>query len=359
MLYKLIYIFQEEISLLNVFRYITFRTIIAALSALMVVLFFGQWGIARLRALQIGQFIREDGPPNHKGKAGTPTMGGCLMLPVILIATILWVDLQNIYVWLAVVVILGFGAIGFVDDYLKRIRKSSKGLTARAKFGLQFLVALGVVALLYMYPGFDSRLMLPFFKNIRPDLGPWYIPFAVFIIVGASNAVNLTDGLDGLAIGPIIVAFASYLIFSYLAGHVKIADYLQIPYVAGTGELSVLCGAVVGAGLGFLWYNAYPAEVFMGDVGSLPLGAVLGLVAVITKQEFVLVLVGGLFVVEALSVIFQVAWFKISDGRRIFRMAPLHHHFELKGWPESKVTVRFWIISLILALLAIGTLKLR
>jgi len=359
MLYKLIYIFHEEISLLNVFRYITFRTIVAALSALTVVLFFGQWGIGRLRALQIGQFIREDGPPNHKEKAGTPTMGGCLMLPVILISTILWVDPSNIYVWLAVVVILGFGAIGFVDDYLKRVRKSSKGLTARAKFGLQFLVALVVVVLLYLYPGFDSRLMVPFFKNLRPDLGLWYIPFALFIIVGASNAVNLTDGLDGLAIGPIIVAFASYLIFSYLTGHVKIAEYLQIPYVAGTGELSVLCGAVVGAGLGFLWYNAYPAEVFMGDVGSLPMGAVLGLVAVITKQEFVLVLVGGLFVVEALSVIFQVAWFKISDGRRIFRMAPLHHHFELKGWPESKVTVRFWIISLILALLAIGTLKLR
>lgn len=359
MLYKLIYMFHEEISLLNVFRYITFRTIVAALSALTVVLFFGQWGIGRLRDLQIGQFIREDGPPNHKGKAGTPTMGGCLMLPVILVSTLLWVDLQNIYVWLSVVVILGFGGIGFVDDYLKRVRKSSKGLTAKAKFSLQFLVALAAVGLLYLYPGFDSRLMLPFFKNIRPDLGLWYIPFAVFIIVGASNAVNLTDGLDGLAIGPIIVAFASYLIFSYLAGHVKIAEYLQIPYVAGSGELSVLCGAVVGAGLGFLWYNAYPAEVFMGDVGSLPMGAVLGLVAVITKQEFVLVLVGGLFVVEALSVIFQVAWFKISDGRRIFRMAPLHHHFELKGWPESKVTVRFWIISLILALLAIGTLKLR
>jgi phospho-N-acetylmuramoyl-pentapeptide-transferase len=281
------------------------------------------------------------------------------MLPVILISTILWVDPSNVYVWLAVLVVLGFGGIGFVDDYLKRVRKSSKGLTARDKFGLQFLVALAAVVLLYLYPGFDSRLMVPFFKNIRPDLGLWYIPFAVFIIVGASNAVNLTDGLDGLAIGPIIVAFASYLIFSYLTGHVKIAEYLQIPYVAGTGELSVLCGAVVGAGLGFLWYNAYPAEVFMGDVGSLPMGAVLGLVAVITKQEFVLVLVGGLFVVEALSVIFQVAWFKISDGRRIFRMAPLHHHFELKGWPESKVTVRFWIISLILALLAIGTLKLR
>lgn len=359
MLYKLIYIFHEEISLLNVFRYITFRTIVAALSSLMVVLFFGQWGIGKLRDLQIGQFIQEDGPPNHKGKAGTPTMGGCLILPVILISTLLWVELRNAYVWLAVVVILGFGGIGFVDDYLKRIRKSSKGLSARAKFGLQFLVALTVVGLLYLYPGFDSRLMVPFFKELRPDLGLWYIPFAVFIIVGASNAVNLTDGLDGLAIGPIIVAFASYLVFSYLSGHVKIAEYLQIPYVAGTGELSVLCGAVVGAGLGFLWYNAYPAEVFMGDVGSLPMGAVLGLVAVITKQEFVLVLVGGLFVVEALSVIFQVAWFKLSDGRRIFRMAPLHHHFELKGWPESKVTIRFWIISLILALLAIGTLKLR
>ncbi|MBW1941458.1 MAG: phospho-N-acetylmuramoyl-pentapeptide-transferase, partial [Deltaproteobacteria bacterium] len=232
-------------------------------------------------------------------------------------------------------------------------------LSMKAKFTLQVLVALVVAIILDLYPGFDSLLNVPFFKNVTPDLGWLYIPLVVFIIVGSSNAVNLTDGLDGLAIGPIVVAFTSYLIFSYMSGHVKIATYLQIPYVAGTGELSVLCGAVVGAGLGFLWYNAYPAEVFMGDVGSLPLGAVLGTVAVITKQELILILVGGLFVVETLSVIFQVVYFRLTGGQRIFRMAPIHHHFELKGWAESKVTVRFWIIAIILALLSVSTLKLR
>ncbi len=252
-----------------------------------------------------------------------------------------------------------FGAIGFADDYLKTVRKSSKGLSAKAKFALQVLAALVVAVSLYLSPGFDCRLNLPFFKNIAPDLGIGYILLTVFIIVGASNAVNLTDGLDGLAIGPIIIAFSSYLIFAYLAGHVRIANYLGIPYVAGTGELSVICGAVVGAGLGFLWFNAHPADLFMGDVGSLPLGAVLGTVAVMTKQEIVLMLVGGIFVVETLSVIFQVAYFKMTGGRRIFRMAPLHHHFELKGWPEAKVTVRFWIIAIVLALLSISTLKLR
>jgi phospho-N-acetylmuramoyl-pentapeptide-transferase len=246
-----------------------------------------------------------------------------------------------------------------VDDYLNKVRKSSKGLSGKAKFTLQVLAAFVVALSLYLSPGFDSRLNLPFLKNVTPDLGIVYIPLAIFIIVGASNAVNLTDGLDGLAIGPIIIAFSSYLIFAYLAGHVRIANYLGIPYVAGTGELSVLCGAVVGAGLGFLWYNAHPADLFMGDVGSLPLGAVLGTVAVMTKQEIVLILVGGIFVVETLSVIFQVAYFKMTGGRRIFRMAPLHHHFELKGWPEAKVTVRFWIIAIVLALLSISTLKLR
>jgi phospho-N-acetylmuramoyl-pentapeptide-transferase len=309
--------------------------------------------------MQVGQPIREDGPPNHKSKAGTPTMGGCLILPVVLLSTVLWADIQNVFVWLALFVVVTFGLIGFSDDYLKTVRKSSRGLSVKAKFALQALFAFIVALILYEYPGFDTQLSIPFFKEVTPDLGLWYIPLAIFIIVGASNAVNLTDGLDGLAIGPIIVAFTSYVVFAYLAGHVRIADYLQIPYVAGTGELSVLCGAVVGAGLGFLWYNAFPADVFMGDVGSLPLGAVLGTVAVITKQEIVLVLVGGLFVVETLSVIFQVAYFRMTGGRRIFRMAPLHHHFELQGWPESKVTVRFWIIAIILALLSISTLKLR
>lgn len=359
MLYKLILLFHEDLSWLNVFRYITFRTIISALSSLILVFVFGTWVIGKLRAMQVGQQIREDGPPNHMDKAGTPTMGGCLILPLVMISILFWADMVNIYVWLVLIVVLGFGLIGFADDYLKVVRKNSKGLSARAKFSAQVLVALVVAVALCLYPGFDTQLNFPFFKTVTPDLGWWYAPLAVFIIVGSSNAVNLTDGLDGLAIGPIIIAFTSYLIFSYLAGHVKIANYLQIPYVAGAGELAVLCGAVVGAGLGFLWYNTFPAELFMGDVGSLPLGAVLGTVAVMTKQEFVLVLVGGLFVVEALSVIFQVGYFKMSGGHRIFRMAPLHHHFELKGWPEAKVTVRFWIIAIILALMSISTLKLR
>jgi len=359
MLYKLIYFFHTEISSLNVFRYITFRTILATLFALVILFVSGDWVIRKLREMQVGKHIREDGPANHKGKAGTPTMGGCLILPVIILTTLLWGDLSNLYVWLVLFVLCCFGAIGFADDYLKKVRKSSKGLSGKAKFTLQVLAALVVAVSLYLSPGFDSRLNLPFFKNIAPDLGVVYIPLVVFIIVGASNAVNLTDGLDGLAIGPIIIAFSSYLIFAYLAGHVRIANYLGIPYVAGTGELSVLCGAVVGAGLGFLWYNAHPADLFMGDVGSLPLGAVLGTVAVMTKQEIVLILVGGIFVVETLSVIFQVAYFKLTGGRRIFRMAPLHHHFELKGWPEDKVTVRFWIIAIVLALLSISTLKLR
>jgi phospho-N-acetylmuramoyl-pentapeptide-transferase len=359
MLYKLIYLFHTDLSWLNVFRYITFRTILATLSALLIVFFIGDWVIRRLRVMQVGQHIREDGPPNHKGKAGTPTMGGCLILPIVLISTLLWAELKNIYVWLVLFVLVAFGLIGFVDDYMKTVRKSSKGLTAKGKFSLQVLAALVVAIILYLHPDFDARLYFPFFKTVTPDLGWAYVLLVVFIIVGASNAVNLTDGLDGLAIGPIVIAFTTYLVFSYLAGHVKIANYLQIPYVAGSGELTVLCGAVVGAGLGFLWYNAFPADLFMGDVGSLPMGAILGTVAVITKQEFLLLLVGGIFVVETLSVIFQVAYFKMTGGRRIFRMAPLHHHFELKGWPESKVTVRFWIIAIVLALLSFSTLKLR
>ena len=359
MLYKLIYLFHTDFSWLNVFRYITFRTILSTLTALIICFIFGGWAINRLRAMQVGQYIRDDGPPNHKSKEGTPTMGGCLILPAIMLSIIFWAEPDNIYVWIVMFVILSFGAIGFADDYLKIATKSSRGLSVIAKLCLQILAALIVALVLYNYHGFDSRLNLPFFKGIAPDLGPGYILFIVFIIVGASNAVNLTDGLDGLAISPLIVAFGSYLIFAYLAGHVKIATYLQIPYVSGTGEISVICGAVVGAGLGFLWYNAYPAEVFMGDVGSLSLGAVLGTVAVITKQEVVLALVGGLFVFEALSVIFQVVYFKLTGGQRIFRMAPIHHHFELKGWPEPKVIVRFWIIALILALFSIGTLKIR
>ena len=359
MLYKLIYLFHADYSWLNVFRYITFRIIISALFSLIIFFILGGWAIRKLQSMQVRQYIREDGPPNHKSKEGTPTMGGCILIPIIIATALMWGELQNIYVWLSIFILVSFGSIGFADDFLKMARKDSKGLSARAKFSLQILGALIVAIVLFIYPGFDTHLNIPFFKKITPDLGIWYIPFAVFIIAGFSNAVNLTDGLDGLAIGPIIVAFISYLIFSYSAGNVKIASYLQIPYVAGSGELSVLCGTIVGTGLGFLWYNTYPAEIFMGDVGSLPLGAVLGTVAVITKQELVLIIVGGLFVFETLSVIFQVAYFKITGGHRIFRMAPIHHHFELKGWPECKVTVRFWIIAIILALLSMGTLKLR
>lgn len=359
MLYKLIYLFHGDVSWLNVFRYITFRTLLSALTALAVCLLFGGPVIRRLRAMQVGQYVRDDGPPNHKDKEGTPTMGGCLIIPAVTASTLCWADPFNPYVWLVLFVCLAYGAIGFMDDYLKTVRRTSKGLSASAKFLLQVGAALIVAWILYAYPGYDTRLNLPFLKTVSPDLGWWYIPMVVFIITGASNAVNLTDGLDGLAIGPVTVAFGTYLVFTYLSGHVRLANYLQIPSVPGAGEMAVFCGAVVGAGLGFLWYNAFPAEVFMGDVGSLPLGAVLGTVAVITKQEIVLALVGGLFVFEALSVIFQVAYFKITGGQRIFRMAPIHHHFELKGWPEPKVIVRFWIIAIILALLSISTLKLR
>ncbi len=359
MLYQLFYHFHAELSWLNVFRYITFRTILATLTALLICFLFGPWVIARLRTLQASQVIREDGPPNHHVKAGTPTMGGCLIVPAIVLATLFWADPANLYVWIVVFVIVAFGAIGFTDDYLKIARKNTRGLSPKAKLALQAAVALAVALFLKLHPGFDAHLHFPFFKQFAPDLGWGQVVLVVFIIVGSSNAVNLTDGLDGLAISPLIVAFACYLVFAYLAGNVKIASYLQIPYVPGTGELAVICGAVVGAGLGFLWYNAYPAEVFMGDVGSLSQGAVLGTVAVLTKQEVILALVGGLFVFEALSVIFQVGYFKLTGGERIFRMAPIHHHFELKGWPEPKVIVRFWIIAIVLALLALSTLKLR
>jgi len=277
----------------------------------------------------------------------------------VILTTLLWVEPENRYVWIVLFVAVFFGLIGFVDDYLKVSRKNSRGLRVATKFFFQLMTALVVALILYLEPGFNTRLNLPFLKTIDPDLGLWFIPFVMFVIVGASNAVNLTDGLDGLAIGPLIIAFGTYLVFSYIAGHAKIAGYLQIPYVSGAGEISVICGAVVGTGLGFLWYNAYPADIFMGDVGSLSLGAILGTVAVITKQELALILVGGLFVFEALSVISQVAYFKLTGGHRIFRMAPIHHHFELKGWAEPKVIVRFWIISIILALLSFSTLKLR
>jgi phospho-N-acetylmuramoyl-pentapeptide-transferase len=286
-------------------------------------------------------------------------MGGTLILFSIVVSTLLWANLTDYFVWIVLLVTIGFGGIGFIDDYLMQIKKQSKGLTVRNKLLLQTILAMIIGALVYISPDFSTRITIPFFKHISPDFGWGYILFAALVIIGTSNAVNITDGLDGLAIGPFIVASATYMVFAYVAGHVKIANYLQINYIAGSGEVAVFCGAMVGAGMGFLWFNAYPAQIFMGDVGSLALGAAIGTVAVITKQEILLILVGGLFVIETLSVIFQVGFFKMTSGRRIFRMAPLHHHFELKGWPEPKVIVRFWIISIALALIAMSTLKLR
>ncbi|MGD8757938.1 MAG: phospho-N-acetylmuramoyl-pentapeptide-transferase, partial [Deltaproteobacteria bacterium] len=289
----------------------------------------------------------------------TPTMGGLLILFAIVSATLLWGNLTNVFVWIVLLVTVSYGAIGFVDDYLMERKKQSQGLRGRAKLLAQVFIGLIVGGILYARPDFDTHVSVPFLKGINPDLGWGYILFAALVIVGTSNAVNLTDGLDGLAIGPVTVAAATYVVLSYVAGHVKIANYLQIQYVPGSGELAVFCGTVVGAGMGFLWYNTYPAQVFMGDVGSLPLGGALGAAAVMTKHEILLALVGGIFVIEALSVIFQVGFFKVSNGRRIFRMAPIHHHFELKGWAEPKVIVRFWIIAIFLGLLSLSTLKLR
>ncbi|MBW2591788.1 MAG: phospho-N-acetylmuramoyl-pentapeptide-transferase [Deltaproteobacteria bacterium] len=359
MVYHFLYPLHTIFSGFNVFRYITFRTICAGLTALLICFFLGPWVIRKLSALQVRQYVRDDGPQTHLKKAGTPTMGGILIISSVTVSALLWSDLSNYFIWIVLLVTLGFSGVGFVDDYLMQVKKQSKGLSARNKLALQIVIALLAGVLVYVNPGFDTRVTLPFFKNISPNLDWGYIFFAALVIVGASNAVNLTDGLDGLAIGPVIVAAGTYMIFAYIAGHVKIAGYLQVSYIAGGGEISIFCGALAGAGMGFLWFNAYPAQIFMGDVGSLPLGAALGTVAVITKQEILLVLVGGLFVIEALSVIFQVSFFKATNGRRIFKMAPLHHHFELKGWPEPKVIVRFWIIAITLALISISTLKLR
>jgi phospho-N-acetylmuramoyl-pentapeptide-transferase len=309
--------------------------------------------------MQLGQYIREDGPETHLKKAGTPTMGGTLMLFSIAVSTLLWANLTNYYVWIVLLVTLCFGIIGFIDDYLMQVKKHSKGLSGKGKLFLQTFIALITGILVCSYPEFDTQVTIPFFKKVSPDLGWGYVFFAALVIVGTSNAVNLTDGLDGLAIGPVIIATVAYIVFAYVAGHVNIARYLQINYVSGSGEIAVFCGVLAGAGIGFLWFNTYPAQIFMGDVGSLSLGAALGTVAVITKQEILLTIVGGLFVIEALSVIFQVGFFKMTNGRRIFKMAPLHHHFELKGWSEPKVIVRFWIIALALALISMSTLKLR
>ncbi len=358
MLYHLLYPLHQTYGFFNVFRYITFRTVVAALAALLLSFLIGPVLIRRLTARQIDQPIRPEGPETHLAKAGTPTMGGTLVLFSMVLATLLLVDLANWYVWIVLGVTLGFAAIGFIDDYRKLSLANSKGLAGRVKLGWELAIGLAVGACLCGLPEFDTMLYFPFFKDLQFDLGWGYVPFAAVVIVGASNAVNLTDGLDGLAIGPVMTTAFTYGVFSYVTGNMKYAEYLQLPYIAGVGELAIFCGALLCAGLGFLWFNAYPAMMFMGDVGALPLGAALGIVALLTKQEIVLLVAGGVFVVEALSVILQVASFKLRH-KRIFRMAPIHHHFELQGWPEPQIIVRFWIVSIVCALVALSTLKLR
>jgi phospho-N-acetylmuramoyl-pentapeptide-transferase len=360
----------------RVFRYLTFRTAFASITALLICLLLGPWLIARLKEFQIGQYIRQEGPSSHQSKAGTPTMGGVLINVAILVPTLLWADLSNLMVWLVMLATLAFGAVGFYDDYAKIRNRRNEGLSGRNKIYFQVLISflVGVVLLfLTAHGSYSTRLMVPFFKNFSPDLlihslmtRTYTYPFAfiffflfvVLVIVGSSNAVNLTDGLDGLAIGCMIVAAGALTILTYVTGHAVFARYLELNLIPQVGEVTVFCGSMVGASLGFLWYNAFPAEIFMGDVGSLALGGAIGTVAVIIKQEILLLFIGGVFVAEALSVILQVASFKMY-GRRIFKMAPLHHHFEMKGWTESKVITRFWIAALVLALFSLSTLKLR
>jgi phospho-N-acetylmuramoyl-pentapeptide-transferase len=353
---------RTQLSVLNVTRYITFRTAAASLSALAISLILGPWMIRKLREFQIGQVIRQEGPQTHRPKAGTPTMGGLLILTASLVPTLLWADLTNVYVWIAVLTTAAFGAIGFADDYMKIAGRSHHGLRPRYKMGYQVLIGIvvGIVLLVLAHEGvYNTRLVFPFFKRLVPDLGWWYLIFAVFVLTAESNAVNLTDGLDGLAISIFAIAAAAYTALAYVTGHRVFADYLLLVRFPLAAELTVFCGALVGASLGFLWYNSYPAEIFMGDVGSLALGAALGTVAILIKQELLLVMVGGVFVLEALSVVIQVTYFRLSGGQRVFRMAPLHHHFELIGWSEPKVITRFVILSVIFALFSLATLKLR
>jgi phospho-N-acetylmuramoyl-pentapeptide-transferase len=374
--YLFVTVLRPHFSPFNVFRYITVRTALASLTALFLSLVLGPWTIRRLRELQIGQFIRAEGPQHHQAKAGTPTMGGVLIVAAIVIPTLLWMDLRSPYPWLAVFATLGFGAIGFVDDYNKVVRKRNLGLTAKSKFFYQVLICVVVGAILLslqQHHAYSTELSVPFLKKLHPNLVVqsllvhsyiWplafapFIIFLVFVIVGSSNAVNLTDGLDGLATGCVVVAAGALTILTYLSSHARFAEYLDIQQIPQVGELTIFCGSLMGASLGFLWYNAHPAELFMGDVGSLALGGVIGVTAVIIKQEILLLSIGGVFVLEALSVIIQVASFRLR-GKRVFRMAPLHHHFELLGWSESKIIVRFWIVALVFALFSLTTLKLR
>ncbi len=361
MLYYLLYSLHTQISAFNVVRYTTFRTAAASLSALLISLVLGPWMIRKLRDFQVGQVIRYDGPASHKPKAGTPTMGGLLILTAALVPTLLWADLTNVDVWIVVGSTMAFGAIGFTDDYLKIVRRSHHGLRPRYKLGLQVLAALAVGSVLLVLAAanlYNTRIIFPFFKRLIPDLGWGYVAFAVFFLVAASNTVNLTDGLDGLAISTFSIAAATYTALAYVTGHQVFATYLGIARFPSAAELTIFCGSLVGASLGFLWYNSYPADIFMGDVGSLALGAALGTVAILIKQEILFAIVGGIFVLEGLSVIIQVASFKLTR-KRVFKMAPLHHHFELVGWSEPKVITRFVIVGIIFALFSLTTLKLR
>jgi phospho-N-acetylmuramoyl-pentapeptide-transferase len=343
----------------NVFGYVTMRGIMGALTALAISLLMGPFMIRKLSAKQIGQTVRDDGPQSHLSKSGTPTMGGALILTAISLSALLWCRLDNHYLWVLLLTTIGFGLVGWVDDYKKLIHKDPKGLSAKWKYFWQSVI--GLVAAAYLYSRatpVETNLIVPFFKDVAIPLGLGYILFSYFVIVGTSNAVNLTDGLDGLAILPTVLIAGALGIFAYLTGHIKFSDYLAIPYIAGVEEIAIYCAAICGAGLGFLWFNTYPAQVFMGDVGALGLGAALGTIAVMVRQELVLFIMGGVFVIETVSVIIQVASFKMT-GRRVFAMAPLHHHYELKGWPEPRVIVRFWIISVVLVLIGLATLKLR
>jgi phospho-N-acetylmuramoyl-pentapeptide-transferase len=361
MLYHLLYPFHTQISVLNVTGYITFRTAAASLTALVVSLVLGPWMIRKLREFQIGQVIRHEGPATHRPKAGTPTMGGLLILTAAIVPTLSWADLTNVYVWIAVLSTLAFGAIGFADDYLKIVRHSHHGLWPRYKLMAQVGVALVIGVVLIVLAGenvYNTRLVFPFFKRWIPDLGWGYVPFAVVVLVACSNTVNLTDGLDGLAISTVAIAAAAYTALTYVIGHKVLASYLLLVHFPQAAELTIFCGSLVGASLGFLWYNSYPAEIFMGDVGSLALGAALGTVAILIKQELLLIIVGGVFVLEGLSVIIQVISFKLT-GQRVFKMAPLHHHFELIGWSEPKIITRFVIAGIVFALFSLTTLKLR
>jgi phospho-N-acetylmuramoyl-pentapeptide-transferase len=359
----LVYLFErltEHYSFFNVFRYITLRAILGVLTALVISLIVGPTLIRRLSFQRLGQTVRDDGPPTHLAKAGTPTMGGALILVAIFVATLLWGDLTNRYIWALLFTTAAFGAIGWADDWKKIVNKDPRGIGAKTKYFWQTVAGFAVAVFLYVTAKLpaETQLIVPLFKNVVFDLGPGFILLTYFVIVGSSNAVNLTDGLDGLAIMPTVMVAAALGVFAYVTGHIKFASYLGFPYIPGVGEVLVFCAAIVGAGLGFLWFNTYPAMVFMGDIGALALGAALGVVAVTVRQEIVLFIMGGVFVMETVSVMLQVASFKLT-GKRIFRMAPIHHHFELKGWPEPRVIVRFWIISLILVLIGLATLKIR